>query len=1028
MTRFGAQDLFVNAMQASLVCLLTLFAASGVYAQTLGLRHPAPSPDGSKICFGYEGDLWVVSSRGGNATRLTVHVGYESFPVWSPDGKSIAFSSDRNGNFDVFTIAATGGKETRLTWHSNDDFVSGWSPDSRRVLFHSRRDQSFEQVWEIPATGGREKPLTQIASAYGNKTPDNEKLIFVRGAVPWWRKGYRGGANCDIYSKNLKSGNIEQLTFFAGNDLYGSIVPGSAELIYLSDSTGNYNLFRRNLIGGTVVQMTNHRLDVHHPALSADGSLIAYELAGEIYLYDLKSLQGRKLLVEAISSAKINDFTFFSADSGISEFVLAPDGNSLAFVVGGEVFCRSLGDDDQRRLITSVAVEHDLFWAVDSRQLAIVSRKDGANTILLLSSNDSQRPLLQNSHDLDIQTPIKSQQSLRSPQISPTMARIAFIRGEVQLVVADLSKLTERTIADKNHIGDFSWSPDGRYIVFTQRDGNWDNELFIGDSESGSVVKISAVPGWYRDPRFSSDGKMIYYIEDGDVYYFYLDRQVSEMSHSQRRDYLISSSRPSSRTASPVTIDFEAIANRVRRLTESGNVVSLAMTPNSDGFVFTTTDDKVLHQHIDEAKPRLLTDVISRPQGLQFRGESNEFVLIDAAGRLFSIDADAGTTHRIGFRAEWSVSRSELYRQIFDDVWSEIKNRFYDNTMHGTNWESLRETYRSQVATRSELVDFHDLLREMLGQVNASHLNIWPNHNGNRETGMIGVIPDYEDNASGVIVLEVLPNSPASRKASEIRPLDKVTAIGGAKLESTTNYFAPLEGLTDQEVKVDLINRGGINRSVYLSPISQDEYHELTWHFREAKSKSAVDKQSQNQIGYIALQQISAASVAQFEDAIKVLSQTKRALVIDVRGNSGGAEHDRLLSILSRKPYVKHTPRLGTGGSDSPWAFAGPIALLVDEYTSSDAEIVAQGFKELGLGEVIGVATYGAVIGTEKKIMADGSVLSVPTVGWSTMSDKNLENLGVAPDHHVVLDLNKADRGEDNQLSEAVSRLMAKLR
>ncbi len=1028
MTRFGAQDLFVIALRVLIACLFTLIAASGVYGQTLGMRHPAPSPDGSRICFSYEGDLWTVSAQGGNATRLTVHVGYESFPVWSPDGKSIAFSSNRYGSFDVFTIPSAGGKETRLTWHSDDDFVSGWSPDSRRVLFHSRRDQTFEQVWEISAFGGREKPLTQIASTFGTKTSDNEKLIFVRGAIPWWRKGYRGSANCDIYSKDLKSGNIEQLTFSSGNDLYGAIVPGSAELVYLSDSTGNYNLFRRNLIGSTVVQMTNHRLDVHHPTLSADGSLVAYELAGEIYLYDMKSLQGRKLMVEAISSEKTNDFAFFSADSGISEFVLAPDGNSVAYIVGGEVFCRSLGDDDQRRLTNSVAAEHDLFWAEDSHQLALVTRVDGDYAIQLLSSNDSQRPLLQNSHDLYVETPVKSQQSLRSPQISPTMARIAFIRGDVQLVVADMSKLTERTIADKNTIGDFSWSPDGRYIVFTQRDGNWDNELFIGDSESGSIEKISTVPGWYREPRFSSDGKMIYYIEDGDVYYFYLDRQISEMSHSQRREYLSSSSTPSSRTASPVTIDFEAISNRVQRLTESGIVVSVAAASNSSAFVFSTISDEVFHQHIEDPKPKLLTEAISRPHGLQFRGESNEFVLKDATGRLFSIDTEIGIPNRIGFRAEWSISRSELHRQVFDDVWSEIKNRFYDNSFHGTNWESLQEIYRPQVAARSELVDFHDLVREMLGQINASHLNIWPNQSNLRETGMIGVFPDYEDNAAGVIVLETLPDSPAARKISEIRAFDKITAIDGVKLESTTNYFAPLEGVTDQEVKVDLINRGGITRSVYLTPVSQDEYHEIAWRFRESKTQGTVDQLSQNQVGYIALQQISAASVAKFEDDIKVLSQSKRALVIDLRGNSGGSEHDRLLSILSRKPYVKHSPRLGSGGSDAPWAFAGPIALLVDEYTSSDAEIVAQGFKELRLGEVIGTTTYGAVIGTEKKIMADGSVLSVPTVGWFSLSDQNLENLGVTPDHHVALDLSKADRGEDNQLAEAVSRLMSKLR
>ncbi len=1028
MTRFGAHELIGMTLRALVACLIILSAVYPVQAQTLGMRHPAPSPDGSKICFGYEGDLWVVSSQGGNAARLTVHVGYESFPVWSPDGKTIAFSSDRNGNFDVFIIPASGGKEVQLTWHSEDDFVSGWSTDSRRILFHSRRDQDFEQVWEIAIIGGRERPLTQIESFFGTKTSDNEKVIFTRGAIPWWRKGYRGSANCDIYSKDLKSGDIEQLTYFNGNDLYGCIVPGSAELVYLSDSVGTYNLFRRNLVGGTVVQMTNHRLDVHHPCLSSDGSLIAYELAGEIYLYDLKSLQGRKLLVQVISSDKINDITLFSADSGLSEFAIAPDGNSLAYIVGGEVFCRSLGDEDERRLTTSVASERDIFWAESAQQLALVSRSGSSFAIQLLSSNDTQRPSLHTTHDLSVEILVKSDQSLRSPQMSPTQARIAFVRGEVQLVVTELNKMTERTIADKNPIGDFAWSPDGRYIVFTQRDGNWDNELFIGDSESGAIEKICTVQSWYRNPRFSSDGRLIYFIDDGDIYYLYLDQQVSEMTHSQRREYFRSSSQPSSRTASPVAIDFEAIGSRFQRFTESGNIIDVVMTPNSEGFVFSTANDELYHQQVDEVRPRLLADGISKPRGMQFRGESNEFVVSDATGRLYSIDTEDGISHRVAYRAEWSVSRREQHRQMFADVWGEITNRFYDKALHGTDWEAVRDAYAARIDSYSELVDFHDLLREMLGQVNASHLNIWPNHREDRETGMIGVLPDYEDNSAGVIVLEILPDSPGARKISQIEPLDKITAIGGTKLETAVNYFAPLESTSGHEVKIDLINRGGITRSVFLNPVSQDEYRDLCWRAREARARKSVDLQSQNRVGYVALQQISAASVMQFEETLKGLSQNKEALVIDLRGNSGGSEHDRLLAILARKPYIQHRPRLGQSGSDSPWAFSGPVALLVDERTSSDAEIVAQGFKELGLGEVIGVTTYGAVIGTEKKVMADGSVLSVPTVGWYTMSDQNLENQGVSPDLTIQLDLTKADRGEDNQLSETVSRLMGKLR
>ena len=799
-------------------------------------------------------------------------------------------------------------------------------------------------------------------------------------------------------------------------------------MIYLSDSMGSYNLFRRNLVGGSVVQITNHRIDVHHPRLSASGSLIAYELGGDIYLYDLKTGQGRKLLVEINSAEKRNDEQLIEADSGLTEFSPAPDAKSLAYVVGGEVFCRSLESGGQRTLTVSPGLEHDLSWSDDSRQLAFVAQLDGSNVIQIAASNDAQRSDLCSSHDFLTTTLIKSDESLASPRISPQRTRIAFIRGETQLVVTDIKKLTERTLTDKNPVGDFSWSPDGRYIVFTQRDGNWDNELYIGDSESGSIERISDVPGRFREPHFSTDGKLIYYLNEGDLYYLYLDRLLGEMTATQRREFLRSSSGISSGTASPVAIDFEAISTRARRVTEAGTVVSAVFSTSLERFAYATSSNEVFAAGLDDSRPQLLSASIMWPRQLAFLGESATLVLADAGGRLYSLDSGDGSLQALPYHAEWSVSRKAQFQQMFSDIWREIRNRFYDDTFHGTNWETLREEFLPRLQAIDEPQDFLDLMREMLGQINASHLNLWSHRAEFRETGLLGVIPDYEDNSAGLKVIEPIPGSPAARLVSEIKPFDKITAIEGFKLDADVNFYAPLAGKVGHELKIDLINRAGITRSVILSPTSVEDNLDLMARWREQSSARLVDQQSQHKIGYLALRQITAESVSEFENSFKKIIQEKQALLIDLRGNSGGSEHDRLLALLSRKPYIKHDPRYGESGTDAPWVFSGPIALLVDENTSSDGEIVTQGFRELGLGEIIGVTTYGAVIGTEKKLLVDGSTLSVPTVGWRTLSDQNLENHGVSPDIAVPLNLDKADRGDDNQLTEAVSRLMGKLK
>lgn len=994
----------------------------------MGLRHPAPSPDGSRISFSYQGDIWTVPSQGGLAHRLTVHVGYESYPSWSPDGRLIAFSSNRNDNFDVFTISAEGGPETQLTWHSSDDFVSGWSPDSREVLFSSRRDQSFEQVWSVPAMGGKEHPLTQIESYLGSQSNGDERLIFTRGAIPWWRKGYRGSASCDIFSKNLRSGDVEQLTFSNSNDLSGFLVPASAELVYLSDSAGSYNLFRRNLVGGTSVQMTSHRLDVHHPVLSADGSLITYELGGEIFIYDLKTSQGRKLNVTLPTIDKTNDLQVYSADSGITEFLLSPDAEAIAYINGGEVFCQSLYDDDQRRLTSSAAGESDLSWSADSRELVYVGAEETKDAITILSSNDDNRPELFTSHDFVTTALIKSDQLLASPRLSPDRTRIAFVREGRQLVAADMKKLTERTISDNRPVGDFDWSPDGRYIVFTARNGHWDNEVFIGDSESGSMERISDSPAHYRLPKFSRDGKLVYFLKDGDVYYVYLERQLSEMSMSQRRDYMRAYSQMTSSNVSPVAIDFEAIETRSRRLTDLGTAIDVALSHDLEHFVFSTANDELYAMRMDDIRPQLVSTAVSRPTQIQFIGETSQVLLLDDAGRLNSVDISTGEAKLYPIRSEWTTSRRAQYQQVFAEIWQTVKYRFYDPNFHGVDWDAMREIYAPRVESVSELIDFQDLIREMLGELNASHLNIWSRSGAVRETGILGIVPEYGEESDGWKVAKIIPDSPAARRISEIKPFDKITAVDGVKLDARMNCYMPLNGKVDREIRIDIVNRAGLSRMIALPPISPSANRELVLRAREAENQALINDISAEKIGYILLPQITEASVDQLEMRLKQFASERKSILIDLRGNFGGSEHDRLLELLSRKAYVKHQQRFGQSGFDSPWAFSGPIALLVDERTSSDAEIVAEAFRSLGLGEVIGVKTAGAVIGTEKQTMVDGSVLNIPTVGWYSLNGANLENSGVSPDVNIKLNLTLADRGEDNQLIEAAKYLTAKLK
>lgn len=1009
---------FCCYIAAGLLCWVSLAGAQNLY-----LRHPAPSPDGSRICFSFQGDLWVVSTVGGRAERLTAHVGYEGYPSWSPDGKFIAYSSDRNGSFDVYLIPAFGGTETQLTSHSADDIVSGWSADSRKILFTGSRDYEFEQVWEISSGGGKERPLTGIQSEYGRRIAEN-RLVFTRGAIPWWRKGYRGSAGCDLYIKDLSAGSISRLTHFAGNDLNAFVTPTGAEMVYLSDSTGNYNLFRKNLISGTVVQMTNHRLDVGHPSLSADGMLVAYELGGDVYLYDFRLNQVRKLMVEVGASEKRNDTVRREADSGIAQLAVSPDAEQAAFVLDGDIFSRDFSSGSQRQLTRTAVAESDVSWSPDLQQLTYVTRDADGYEIVLASSNDRGTSSLSRTHDFHYKTVIESDRHLASPQISPDQNRIAFVRGYTQLVAASIAKLTERTLAEKSPIGDFAWSPDGRYIVFTQLNGDWFSELFIGDTESGAVEKISSFPAKYRRPRFSADGQFVYYLNEGDLFVLYLSRALAEMAPAQRIQR--ADLNRSGQNLAPTTIEFEDIVSRHERKTNLGNISEALLLNDNQHFVFATGDNYVRRAHLESQQLQTLAVLNSPAQQLQLAGET--VFLLDGAGRIHSLDASTGETATHSFAVDLAFSRRERYEQIFADVCVAVKERFYDNGLHGTDWNALKDGFAPRLKSISEDRDFYDLLREMLGQLNASHVNVWPRSDNPPQTGMLGILPDYQDDASGMIALEILPGSPAARSISDIREFDKITAVNGVKLESRVDPFRPFYGTVGREVRIDLINRSGLTRSVALTPLAPAEHRHLVEQSRIAQSRARVDKLSNGRIAYFKLSQISPKALDRFETELREFADGKKGIIIDIRGNVGGAEHDRLLAMLARRGYIEHRPRYGQSGVDAALAVDAPIALLIDERTSSDGEIVAQGFQELGLGETIGVTTMGAVIGTESIPLLDGGWLSIPTVGWYSLGGVNLENRGVSPTVAVPFDLNAAEKGEDNQLMEAVARILAKIK
>lgn len=1062
-------------MRISLLLVVVVAFNSAVSAQGTDalIRYPGVNPDGTIITFSYQGDIWTVPATGGKGTRLTVHEAYESNPLFSPDGKQIAFSGSRYGNDDIFVMPATGGTPKRLTYHSAGDNISSWYGNS--IIFSTSREfrqiERPNEVYSISASGGTESRVLDAVGHDPAFSPDGRYVAIVRGDInPIFREAYRGPSNRDVWLFDTKSKTFSKISTFETND----ILPrwgDNRTLYFLSTNSGRNNLYRVQIdengkASGAAEQLTNFTdHSIRYYSISANGKSIVFERGNSISVMNTETKAIQKVNIDVNTDNRFDPVEYKNVSNGLTEYQVSPNGKNIAIVVRGEVYITEANKDNNSTVNVS---EHafrdmDIAWASDSVVFFTSDRENENFDVYMVRSSDKQQPNIFKSLKHEITRLTKTSDDESALSVSPDGKKVAFVRGRGKLIVADVDKgklTNEKTLLDGWAAPrGLVWSPDSKWLAYSQSDLYFNEEVFIQAADNSvKPINVSMHPRGDFNPYWSADGSKLGFLSERnnlntDVWFAWLKKEDWEKSLKEWEETSSDdkNEKPGAKKDDKkvvVQIDVDRIHDRLVQVTNvPGNEGNLVISKDGETFYYTASNSSARGRDLYSIKwngkdLKEITKNGTNPAGLSM-DRDGKYLYFLRNGAINRIDTKSDRSESLPFSARQRIDYTAERTQVFEEAWRTIRDGFYDPQFHGQDWEALRKKYRDLCVMASTNEDFGDMFNYMLGELNASHMALRAPGQAETQrdaTGLLGV--ELVPVKGGVRITKVILNSPADKSSSKLNVGDVITQVDGESVTADGNFYEMLNGRSENRLLLNVQGADGKTREVVIRPVSN--VRQLMYEEWVEDRKKFVDKLSNGRLGYIHIQGMNLPSFELFERELTAAGYGKDGLVIDVRYNGGGSTTDLLMTILNYKQHAYTIPR---GASDNlerdklkfrdyyPTgerlvyaAWMKPSIALCNEGSYSNAEIFSHAFKQLGIGKLIGQPTNGSVISTGGRALMDGSFVRLPFRGWYTKAtDKNQELGPAVPDILVENDLDWIAKGTDAQLKRAVEELLKEI-
>lgn len=1065
--------------------LLAASLASFAQQNPLWMRYPAISPDGSTIVFSYKGDIYSVPSQGGEARQLTTNAAFDSYPIWSPDGKKIAFASNREGSMDVYVINANGGAPTRLTTNSGSElpvafkdndhvlFSANVMPTAQSNLFASRE---FSQVYEVSTQSGRPKLYSVLPMENISINAKGQVLYHdCKGYEDKWRKHHTSPITRDIWM--LDGGKYQKLTSFKGEDRNPVWAQDGQSFYYLSEQNGSFNVYHRNVGSGKDTQVTHNQKNPIRFLTSSQSGLLCYGYDGEIYTVK-EGAEPQKVNISITTDNAEPSLVRQIRSNGATEIALSPSGKEVAFVMHGDVYVTSVDYKTTKRITDTPQQERNVSFSPDGRALVYASERNGVWQIYQAKIKNASDKNFTYCTDIEEEALTHSNLTSQYPAYSPDGKEVAFYEDRATLRILNLKSKDVRTVLDGKYNysysdGDiwFEWSPDSKWLLCSYiGTGGWNNTDIALVKADGKEVHDLTDSG-YSDSngKWVLGGKAMLFESDragyrshgswgaeDDAYLMFFDldaydrfrmskeelelaeankdvkEKKAEEKDEKKKEDKQKKAEEKGKTevekVKPLELDIDNCRDRIVRLTvNSSRMGDAILDSKGEKIYYQAAFEGGYDLWCHDLKENTTTLMMKNIGGGGFVADKDVKNLFLCNGGIKKIDLASKQTKGIDFEAPFNYKPAEERQYLFDHIWRQVKDKFYDPNLQGVDWDGYRKVYERYLPYIDNNFDFAEMLSEMLGELNASHTGCRYYPSGaSLQTAALGVFLDPNYEGDGLKIQEIIKRGPFAVKKNEVTPGSIIEKIDGTEIKAGEDYNALLDGKVGKNVRLTIKNAKGKRFDLTVKAISQGAQQELLYKRWVDRNRAIVDSVSGGRIAYVHVKAMNSESFRTvYSELLSDKNRNRDAVIVDERHNGGGWLHDDLCTLLSGKQYQEFVPHGKVVGKDPFNKWTKPSCVLICEDDYSNGHGFPWVYKELGIGKLIGAPVAGTMTAVWWETLMDRSlVFGIPQVGCRDMRGTFGENTQLNPDIEVYNSPEDYITGHDTQLIRAVEEMM----